>query len=255
VRTLQSAASVVHVADRCTRNRKIARGRVRHRSCVSTGTFAGCALREGPAASTSEVSVISDRSMQDPELLVPEMRSSRLPSDHCTFVTEVGSIDLIDCSSRRPHAGGHGERSRRSFLWLRLMAGMGCEFFLPRTKRRISLRTMSWIRPYWAELCAGKKIEVHFWCHPETLGFQQFALAEDVGQVQNWGLPLRDGSRLHLWLMPDGRWIMHRDATDPGRGLLHAAVHVLTETRVGPALALAGLVIGVGTLVAAAGRA
>ena len=110
---------------------------------------------------------------------------------------------------------------------------------------------MTWLAPYWAELCAGRKITIVFLRHPSRLGFRSITVAMDVGQVENWALPLQDGSRLHLWLMRDGRWIMHRDATDPARSLVHAAVHVLTETPVGPALLLLGLAFGVGKVLTA----
>jgi len=73
-------------------------------------------------------------------------------------------------------------------------------------------------------------------------GFQQLSMAMNVGQAEDWGLSLPDGSRIHLWLMPDGRWIAHRDATDPSLSPLHAAVHVLTATPLGVAVAFLGVV-------------
>jgi hypothetical protein len=69
--------------------------------------------------------------------------------------------------------------------------------------------------------------------------------------VEDWALSLEDEGRLHLWLMPDGRWIMHRDFTDPARGPIHGLVHLMTETRIGPTLVLLGAVaVGVTTLLA-----
>jgi hypothetical protein len=109
---------------------------------------------------------------------------------------------------------------------------------------------MFWLTQYWQPLCAGEKITLAFRSHPETLGFRRIALAERVGQVGDWALSLDDGSRLHLWLMPDGRWILHRDAVDPARSAIHAAVHVATETRIGLALIAMGSVIGFAALVA-----
>ncbi|MGH9884486.1 MAG: hypothetical protein ACREBE_03095 [bacterium] len=64
----------------------------------------------------------------------------------------------------------------------------------------------------------------------------------NVGQIEDWGLSLPDGSRIHLWLLPDGRWIAHRDATDPSLSPAHAVVHVLTATPLGAALAFLGVV-------------
>jgi hypothetical protein len=60
--------------------------------------------------------------------------------------------------------------------------------------------------------------------------------------MADWVAPLSDGSRLHLHEMPDGHLVAHRDRFDPGRGPLAAGAHVLTETRVGSALSVAGMV-------------
>jgi hypothetical protein len=109
--------------------------------------------------------------------------------------------------------------------------------------------------PHWERLVAGERIELVFHLHPEALGFKRLAIAEPNGQVQDWAMSLSDGSRLHLWYMPDGRWIMHRDAVDPDRGPLHAAVHVATATRVGKALLLGAAVFGLGSLLARGARA
>ena len=93
-------------------------------------------------------------------------------------------------------------------------------------------------------LQAGQKVVFYSWPDPRSLGFHRLAIAEQVGQIADWALPLADGSRLHLWQMPDGRWILHRDAIDPGRGPLQAAAHVATETRVGAAVIAAATVVG-----------
>jgi hypothetical protein len=111
---------------------------------------------------------------------------------------------------------------------------------------------MSWLTPYWHRLLAGNKIEFFFPRHPQVYGFRRFLIAESVGQKENWALSLTDGSRLHLWLMPDGRWIMHRDAIDPARGPIEAVAHVVTESSVGKMLLVAGLAVGVGVMVSSA---
>jgi hypothetical protein len=66
---------------------------------------------------------------------------------------------------------------------------------------------------HWTTLCSGKRIEVAFQVHPARCGFQRLSIAMNVGQIEDWGLSLPDGSRIHAWLMRDGRWIVHRDAT------------------------------------------
>ncbi len=118
---------------------------------------------------------------------------------------------------------------------------------MPQTKLWLSLRPMYQLNPYWTRLPVGKYEEVSFSIHPHAYGFQRTVLAEPAGQVENWALSLADGSRLHLWLMPDGRWIMHRDGIDPARGPIHAVAHAVTESSVGQFLmgaAIAAVVIG-----------
>ncbi len=113
---------------------------------------------------------------------------------------------------------------------------------------------MRWLTPRWQRLCAGEKIEFVFGTHPQWHGFQRLSLAEPNGQVEDWAMSLEDGSRLHLWLMPDGRWIMHRDSIDPARGPIHAAVHVATATKVGKAVLLTAAIVGIGSLMARGAR-
>src|SRR5687767_7092643 len=102
---------------------------------------------------------------------------------------------------------------------------------------------MHWLTPHWGRLCAGEKIEFTFPVHPANLGFRRITLAEQVGQVEDWALSMRDRSRLHLWLTRDGRWIMHRDAVDPARGPVEAIAHAVTESSVGKFLLFTALVV------------
>jgi hypothetical protein len=54
-----------------------------------------------------------------------------------------------------------------------------------------------------------------------------------------------DGSRIHVHEFPDGRLVAHRDRYDPDAGFGHAVAHLLTETFVGPLVAVGiALVIG-----------
>lgn len=110
---------------------------------------------------------------------------------------------------------------------------------------------MHWLSSYdWNRLRAGEKIKFTFRAHPRAYGFQKIVLADQVGQREDWALSLPDGSRLHLWLMPDGRWIMHRDAIDPARGPVHAVAHAATESSFGQFALGALLVFGVVLLIA-----
>ena len=109
---------------------------------------------------------------------------------------------------------------------------------------------MWWLTDHWNRLCGGEKVEFRFHIHPQVLGFRRIGLAEQVGQLEDWALSLSDGSRLHLWRMPDGRWVMHRDAVDPTRGPIQALVHAVTESNVGKFVLFSAVVLGVGALVA-----
>lgn len=108
---------------------------------------------------------------------------------------------------------------------------------------------MRWLDPYWPKLCAGERLEVRFEAHPQQLGFRRLAFAEGHGQLEDWALSLPDGSRLHLWYMPGGGWVLHRDAIDPARGPLHAAAHVATATRLGRAVLLGAAIVGIASAV------
>lgn len=134
-----------------------------------------------------------------------------------------------------------GTRSRSAQSWI-VKRFWKC---LTITKPWLSLKTMywstQWLNMHWAALCSGKRIEVAFLVHPTRFGFRRLSIALNIGQAEDWGLSLPDGSRIHVWLMRDGRWIAHRDATDPSLSPLHAVVHALTATPLG-ALALLGIV-------------
>lgn len=95
---------------------------------------------------------------------------------------------------------------------------------------------MTWqafLSHHWSRLTAGDRVVVPFVGHPADVGFSPTSLAEPSGQLEDWVMSLSDGSRLHLWLMPEGRWILHRDRTDPARGPVEATTHWLTESKSG----------------------
>lgn len=76
---------------------------------------------------------------------------------------------------------------------------------------------------------------------PRIAGFRPESLAENVGQVRDWVRPCPDGSRLHLHQMGDGSLWLHRDRIDPGRGVVPALLHIVTETKFGQTVAAVGL--------------
>ena len=108
---------------------------------------------------------------------------------------------------------------------------------------------MDWLRAVWPQLVKGKKVVAPWWLpHPRDDGFTTTALAEHVGQVADWALPLRDGSRIHVHEFSDGRLVVHRDPTDPERSPIHALRHWLFESTSGRV----ALGIGVVTLLVVA---
>lgn len=102
-----------------------------------------------------------------------------------------------------------------------------------------------WLSATWSELASGARVPVPSALeHPSAVGFAPARIAEPAGQVGDWVMPLADGSRLHVHEMAGGELFAHRDAVDPGRGVVAAVGHVATETRAGRAgvvAAVAGL--------------
>jgi hypothetical protein len=66
--------------------------------------------------------------------------------------------------------------------------------------------------------------------HPMTAGFQKIDIAEQTGQIADWGLSLADGSRVHVHQLSDGRQLVHRDKFDPAHSLQFTAQHLMFET-------------------------
>ncbi len=53
---------------------------------------------------------------------------------------------------------------------------------------------------------------------------------EWLGHVYDWVLPLSDGSRIHVHVMPDGSLRAHRDRYDPNAGVWSAVKQVGTRS-------------------------
>ncbi len=87
----------------------------------------------------------------------------------------------------------------------------------------------------------GKRVTAPaFLPHPSRSGFVRPPMAEPDGQVGDWVLSFKDGSRLHLHEMPNGTFLAHRDAIDPSRGLIPALGHWLVESKSGNLVLAAG---------------
>ena len=107
-----------------------------------------------------------------------------------------------------------------------------------------------WFREHRDVLSGGEEHEIPVppdLPHPSRSGFTPTSLAEAVGQVHDWALPISDGSRLHVHEFEDGSMSVHRDATDPSRGLTSAVWHWVTESRSGRIIVVAGVVLFAGS--------
>lgn len=101
----------------------------------------------------------------------------------------------------------------------------------------------------WPALVRGEHLHVpQGLVPPRTAGFRRPLVAEPHGQEEDWVLPLRDGSRVHVHVYASGARVIHRDRTDPARSPLHALWHLVTETRVAAAGKVAAVAYGVGRL-------
>jgi len=96
---------------------------------------------------------------------------------------------------------------------------------------------------HWPRLVAGETFAVPEWLvpHPAIEGFQRIA-GLPAGQVDDWALSYSDKSRVHVHVLADGSYRVHRDAHDPNSGVGEWILHALTETPLGPSLGLGALV-------------
>lgn len=89
----------------------------------------------------------------------------------------------------------------------------------------------NWLIHMWNHLRRGKKIIApQYLLHPCHAGFARTGLAEPIGQMSDWVLSLKDGSRIHIHEYRDGTLRVHRDRIDPSRGPIEAATHWFTES-------------------------
>lgn len=103
---------------------------------------------------------------------------------------------------------------------------------------------INWITSVWPQLVAGQHLEAPYYLpHPKDAGFALTTQAERVGQVRDWAMSFNDGSRAHIHEYRDGRYVVHRDAVDPGRGTLEALFHWVTESASGKLAAVVFLAL------------
>jgi len=102
---------------------------------------------------------------------------------------------------------------------------------------------ISWINQNGRAFARGEKLVAPaFLPHPSFGGFRAITLATPAGQCSDWVVPDVQGGRIHVHLHCDGRMEAHRDRYDPDQGLESLVKHLVTETFVGPTLAVCGLV-------------
>lgn len=105
---------------------------------------------------------------------------------------------------------------------------------------------LDWARDNWPALARGAELRVApgRLAHPSLEGFRPPRLARRRGQVSDWVLPLRDGSRLHVHELAGGTMRAHRDRHDPGCGTVPALAHVAFEAHPLAAAACWALAVG-----------
>lgn len=89
----------------------------------------------------------------------------------------------------------------------------------------------AWALDHWQALVDGVHVDVAAGelSPPSSAGFERLAWAEPLGQDEDWGLSLSDGSRLHVHRWTDGSMRVHRDRIDPARGVVPALRHFVAE--------------------------
>lgn len=100
-----------------------------------------------------------------------------------------------------------------------------------------------WIQQNWSQLKSGEKLRAPAHLpHPQTRGFTKLTFSMPNGQVSDWAVSCKDGSRVHIQVFEDGTYKVHRDQFDPRRRLDFTVAHLMTETPVGIGVVL-GLVV------------
>jgi len=105
----------------------------------------------------------------------------------------------------------------------------------------------NWLGSAWGDLVEGRRVIVpRSLPHPGRIGFERTSLAEDVGQIADWSMPVKDGSRLHVHEFRNMVLVIHRDTLNPDEGLLPAIGHFILDTDLGKVVTLVGGIFLVG---------
>lgn len=97
----------------------------------------------------------------------------------------------------------------------------------------------------YSKLQAGEHIALPLWVNNLTqLGFKEVFISQPAGQIKDYVLSLKNGSRLHVHEFQDGSRKVHLDKHDPDKNAESLWKHLLEETWIAPALlAVFGLII------------
>lgn len=97
----------------------------------------------------------------------------------------------------------------------------------------------------YSKLEAGEHIALPFWVNNLTqLGFKEVFISQPVGQIKDYVLSLKNGSRLHIHEFKDGSRKIHLDKYDPDKSVESLWKHLIEETWIAPViLGLVGLII------------
>jgi len=97
----------------------------------------------------------------------------------------------------------------------------------------------------YSKLQEGEHIALPVWMNNLVLfGFKEVFISQPAGQIKDYVLSLKNGSRLHVHEFEDGSRKIHLDKHDPDKNAESMWRHLLEETWIAPAiLALVGLII------------
>ena len=107
----------------------------------------------------------------------------------------------------------------------------------------------AWLQGVFPQLENGGKLYApEHLTHPQNAGFRRIKPAEYIGQIDDWGISLRNGGRIHIHEFDDESLRAHFDKIDPDRGALPAFAHWATESTSGRICSFVAFGLLVGSL-------
>ena len=95
-----------------------------------------------------------------------------------------------------------------------------------------------------SKLARGERVLLPIWFkNLSQIGFTEESFSQPVGQIKDYVLSNKDGSRFHVHEFEDGSLVIHLDKFDPNKDLSSLIKHLIQETWIAPlVLAFLGLI-------------